>query len=292
MTDFKEGQRPMGVEVPYPVRGLWVREVITAPGFRDETTRVMWLQGPSWYADLRVAIDRPERAGAEGFAAYADDELVAMARVQGFAGQLRVEDGICYWRRDVDFQPPSPFPDEGRYSVTDDIMIEDGIHADYQEIWRRAPDSIAPAAAFQRLDEDGRAGLLVIAGGYMIEFVARAGERPEGESLAHVVEAALAAGDRARAEDLLSTCIRFAERGVDGAWITTLSSLPWLQGRPVWAPGAARFDAEAGLLTIGLLTSGLGSAPDRWRLLEASAPLGEILGWLGALEDSTLGVTP
>ena len=35
--------------------GFNVREVITTPaGYRDETTRVFWLQTRSWYADLRV----------------------------------------------------------------------------------------------------------------------------------------------------------------------------------------------------------------------------------------------
>ena len=272
----------MAGEVPYAVRGLWRREVITAPGFRDETTQVVWLQTQSWYADLRVAADRPVIPGAQSFAAYGDEDLKAMAKVQGFAGQLTVADGICYWRRDVDYQPPTDSPDEGRYSLSDDVLVEDGIHAEYQEIWRRAPDSLEPAAAFKLDGEDGRTGVLVIGGRFMIEFVSRAVAPPAAASLVEAVEAALAAGDRATAEDLLSTRIRFAERGADGRWLTRLSSLPWLQDQPVWVDGAAAFDGDS------LLTA----QADRWRLIDTSLPLDGLAPWLGARETSTLGARP
>lgn len=277
----------MAGEVPYEVRGLWRREVITAPGFRDETTQVVWLQTQSWYADLRVAADRPFRPGADSFAAYDDDELKAMAGVQGFAGQLTVADGVCFWRRDLDFQPPSSSPDEGRYSLSGEVLVEDGIHADYQEIWRRAPQSVEPAAAFRLETSGARSGILVVAGRFMIEFVSREGPAPQGANLAEAVEAALTKGDRATAEDLLSTRIRFAERGEDGRWITQLSSMPWLQDRPVWAAGAAVIDAGE-----GLLMAAVGAESDRWRLIEAAAPIQTLAVWLGAREPSALGVTP
>lgn len=276
----------MGAEVPDELRGLWRREVITAPGFRDETTQVVWLQTPSWYADLRVPADRPARLGADGFAAYSDAELIACAKVQGFAGQLRVADGVCYWRRDLDYQPPSASPDEGRYALDGEVMIEDGIHADYQEIWRRAPDSTEPAAVFRREAEDGRAGLLVIGGRFLIEIVSRFGPASQAASLTEAVEAALAAGDRRAAEALVSTRIRFAERDQGGRWTTVLSSLPWLEGAPTWKAGAVRFDADTGLLTTAFADEG-----DRWRLIDATAPAGELAGWLGALEGSALGIT-
>jgi len=277
----------MGVEVPHELRGLWRREVITAPGFRDESTQVVWLQTRNWYADLRVPADRPFRPGADGFAAYSDDELKAMAKVQGFAGELTVADGVCFWRRDLDYQPPSSSPDEGRYSLSGDVMVEDGIHADYQEIWRRAPESTDPAAVFRLEPEDGRSGLLVIAGRFMIEFVSRAGTASQAATLTEAVERALAAGDRQAAEELLSTRIRFAERDDGMQWTTTLSSLPWLQSKPTWNFGAVTFDGGA-----GVLTTAFGKGGDRWRLIDATAPLGEQMEWLGALEGSGLGMTP
>jgi hypothetical protein len=257
--------------VPSDLVGLWCREVLTAPGFRDETTRVVWLQTQSWYGDLRVAADRPSIAAAGDLSAYDDPQLIALARVQGFAGQLRAVDGVCYWRRDMDLQPPSPDPDEGRYSISGDVMIEDGIHADYQEIWRRAADSTGPTAAFRRDAADGRAGLLVMAGRFLLAFVARADAGPPAGSLADAVTAALQAGDRSKAEDLLGACVRFCEKEGQGQWITTLSSQPWQEGVPIWRPGSARLDPTERSLSAG---------DDVWHLLETNLSLEALAAWL------------
>ncbi len=249
--------------VPADHTGLWRREVITAPGYRDETTRVLWLQTRSWYADLRVPADRPPARG-EGFGAYDDAELIALAKIQGFAGELAAKDGICFWRRDLDHQPAGPLPDEACCAVEGEVMIEDGLHADYQEIWRREPGSQSPLAAF-RLDGADRDGLLVIGGGHMIEFVARAGPAPVGDSLAALVEAELAAGRREAAEALLDTQIRYAVQDGEGAWITRLSSQPWREGR--------RFSADLDERTGQLETdAGLGdrSTPPNPRRRSAS----------------------
>jgi hypothetical protein len=254
--------------VPDDHTGLWRREVITAPGYRDETTRVLWLQTRSWYADLRVPIDRPPARG-EGFGAYSDGELIALAKIQGFAGQLSAAGGVCFWRRDLDHQPAGPMPDEARCGVQGEVMIEDGIHGDYQEIWRRQDASQTPLAAL-RLEGAGRDGLLVIGGRHMIEFVARPGAAPIGDSLADLVAADLAAGQRASAEALLGTRIRYATRDENACWITQISSYPWLEGWPMWV-GAA-FDPREGVLEA---ITGVDRA--LWRLIDASEPPAERL---------------
>ncbi|WP_304177478.1 hypothetical protein [Phenylobacterium aquaticum] len=220
--------------VPPDLNGLWRREVITTPaGYRDETTRVLWLQTRSWYADLRVRADRPSRPGATGFADYTDAELIGLAAQQGFAGELTAQDGVCLWRRDLDFQPPSADPDEATYAVEGEVMIEDGIHSEYQEIWRREADSTAPLSAY-RLVEDmavpARAGLLVIGGSHFLEILDRPTPLPAGDSLAAIVTAALAVGDRAAAEAALSLRICFG-RIEDGVGRILLSTFPWLEGQ-------------------------------------------------------------
>jgi hypothetical protein len=91
------------------------------------------------------------------------------------------------------------------------------------------------------------------------------GAAPQGASLQDLVAAALADGRRAAAEALLGTRIRYATAGADGGWTTELSSLPWLEGRSMWPPGAARFDARAQVLEIAV-----GAERARWRLLDAS----------------------
>ena len=252
--------------VPPDHRGLWRREVITAPGFRDETTRVLWLQTRTWYVDLRVPADRPAARGGDGFAAYDEAELMALARIQGFAGELAARDGVCLWRRDLDHQPANGPPDEARCAVEGDLMVEDGLHADYQEIWRREPDSAEPLAAF-RLDGGQSAGLLVVGGRRMMEFVARPGPAPVGAALVELVGAELAQGRRAAAEALLATRIRYAEREACGRWVTQLSSLPWLEGRPMWPQDTLRFDPAA-----GVLEGGAGEARAVWTLTDRPDP--------------------
>ena len=223
----------MSVHVPSELTGLWRREVITTPaGYRDETTRVLWLQTRSWYADLRVKADRPRREGATGFSDYTDAELVQMAAVQGFAGELTATGNVCLWRRDLDYQPPNGSVDEATFAVKDGVMIEDGIHSDYQEIWRRQAPSATPLAAYRLVGETR--GLLVIAGAYFIEIRDRAAPLPPGESLAAHVTGALARGDREAAVAALS--MRICQGEMDGASRrVTLSSYPWMEGTDLGA---------------------------------------------------------
>jgi hypothetical protein len=238
--------------------------VITAPGFRDETTQVLWLQTRTWYADLRVPADRPGPRTPAGFGAYAAAELLELAKIQGFAGELSAGEGICLWRRDFDRQPPGPVPDEARYAFDGpDVMIEDGVHADYQEIWRREPASAGPFAAFRLVDPAKPGGLLVAAGDHLMEFLAHPGAALSGGTLAELVSARLAAGDRAGAEGLLETRIRYARRDGEG-WRTRLSSHPWLEDKPMWPAGGLELDVAAGRLRTS--EDGRVSA---WGLLDA-----------------------
>ncbi|MDO8378550.1 hypothetical protein [Phenylobacterium sp.] len=216
--------------VPPELTGLWRREVITTPkGYRDETTAVLWLQARSWYADLRVKADRPNRPGATGFADYTDAELIGLAAVQGFAGELTATGNVCLWRRDLDYQPPSHSPDEATFAVNGEVMIEDGIHSDYQEIWRREPGSASPLVSYRKA---GGGGLLVIAGNYFTEILDRDTPLPKGESLAAIVTEALAAGRREAAVAALSMRICHGEMVGAGRRVT-LSSYPWLEGQDI-----------------------------------------------------------
>lgn len=214
------------MSVPAELTGLWRRELITTPdGGRDDTTTVLWLQTQSWYADIRVPADRPVRPDATCFADYSDAELIALAEVQGFAGELAVRDGVCFWRRDLDYQPPAPTPDEGAYSLDGDVMIEDGVHTPYQEIWRRDPASRGELQAWRSED-----GLRVRAGAVFMDVADREFPLPAGATLADIVRAALDGGDRATAIDALSLRISFGVITPDGAWRITLSTWPWLEG--------------------------------------------------------------
>ncbi len=218
----------MSAHVPPDLTGLWRREVITTPkGYRDETTRVLWLQTRSWYADIRVKADRPKREGATGFADYTDAELIQMASVQGFAGELTATGNVCLWRRDLDYQPPNDSVDEATFAVKDGVMIEDGIHSEYQEIWRQEAPGATPLMAYKRAGETK--GLLVIAGEDFLEIHDRATPLAPAESLTAYVTQALATGTREAAIAALSMRICYGK--VAGASRrVTLSSYPWLEG--------------------------------------------------------------
>lgn len=229
----------MSAHVPVELTGLWRREVITTPnGYRDATTRVFWLQTSSWYADIRVQADRPKRKGATGFADYNDAELIAMAAVQGFAGELSAAGSVCLWRRDLDYQPPNGSLDEATFAVKDGVMIEDGIHSAYQEIWRQEAPAAAPLLAYRLAGETK--GLLVIAGEHFLEIRDRAVPLPPAESLTAYMTETLGAGNREAAIAALSMRICHG-RAAGAARLVTLSSYPWLEGTDLGAVDPAEW---------------------------------------------------
>ncbi len=255
--------------VPPELSGVWRREVITTPsGHRDADTQVLWLQTRSWYADIRVRADRPVRDGARGFEDYSDGELLELARVQGFAGQLSAHDGVCLWRRDIDYQPPSPEPDEATYSIARDVMVEDGIHSDYQEIWRREPRSDTPLVALRLVMDStcqGREGLLAVAGDHFIDIRGRAATIPKGADLGAIIAAALKSGRRKDAIAALSLRISYG-RIDTGAWTVATSSFPWLERRELWAGGAVHLEPDGRELTYEALDE-----RQTWTLIDSSA---------------------
>jgi hypothetical protein len=266
--------------VPAELTGAWRREVITTPGgLRDATTRVMWLQTHSWYADIRVPAARPSRPGAAGFGDFTPEELVDLATVQGFGGQLAVTPRLCAWRRDLDFQPPSPTPDEGTWKIDGPVMIERGVHADYEEVWVREPDTQAMLMAFS-LEHDslapGRKGLMVVAGDHFLAILDRPHPLPAGEDLPAIVRADLAGGGPMAAARRLAMPLCYGRlSGGAAPWEVKLSSWPWLEGLGFWGPHRPVFDHEAGVLDWNAA-----DGRQSWRLLDSSVPPDEAAGRL------------
>lgn len=149
--------------VPPAYWGVWSRTLLEAPGLRDDTTLVRWMQLGRWHADLRVPLNP------------AGQRTTALASQQGFSGVTEVsrrgDSEVCSWHRVVDYQPPGPFPDAGEMRFeTPDRVIETGIHGVYREVWERLPLSTSPLIA---LGEPPRAdgqpsARLFIAGHYLM----------------------------------------------------------------------------------------------------------------------------
>lgn len=116
--------------------GLWRRTLLVgADGSRDTGGNVRWLQGITAYVDSR-----------------------------GFAGPLHQHGNVFEWHRDVDLEPPGPFPDAGAMHWDGDALIETGVHEDYSEHWVRDADSAGTCAAAFLRSPDGAPGLLMRVG--------------------------------------------------------------------------------------------------------------------------------
>jgi hypothetical protein len=116
--------------------GLWRRTLlIGADGSRDTSTGVVWLQGLSAYVDSR-----------------------------GFAGRLHQRDDVFEWHRDVELEPPGPFPDAGAMRWDEGTLVETGVHEDYVEHWVRDGGQSTPCGALFVRGPDGKPGLLVRVG--------------------------------------------------------------------------------------------------------------------------------
>ena len=146
--------------VPAWVRGVWRRERLEWEGGEDTTTRVIWVQTPILFADVRTP-----PAGLPG-----DDE--------GFAGHLIVSGRICSWQRPIDVNPARGAADAGAMYRNGTRLVECGLHANYLEDWRQEADGERHLAATRgkvSIDggdivwpAEGPLELLVACGGHVI----------------------------------------------------------------------------------------------------------------------------
>jgi hypothetical protein len=218
--------------VPHWLRGLWRRRSIRfSDGRYDDTTVVYWLQSESEFADIRIPAGRPAVREREDLAVLGESELLVLARQAGFAGWTELSGMRCHWHHQIDFQPPTGVPDQGMMHRGDGVLIEEGVHERYIEIWESTP--CGPAGADTLLARRAAAamgGRLIIAGN--VFFFARDG-RPPLAGAANL--AALAPDGRERRAALLALLdceISFGRcRGGGVPWEITLSTLPYRQGQ-------------------------------------------------------------
>ena len=228
--------------MPQRYQGVWVRNLLEAPGLRDDTSFVRWLQTGVWHADLRI----PREASADNVASAATalrsplaetdpHRPLALAGQQGFGGvtDVRLQDGkeVCTWHRRTDFQPPPSGPDAG-WMVFDtlDRVIETGVHAPYLEVWKRLPGSSGRCIVLARLNDlgDDTHERVLVAGRYLMwvrpRGMAWPKDLPTGQSLAEVI-----AKHPALAGELLDHEISFGTLDA-GHWTIEQSTLPGRKG--------------------------------------------------------------
>lgn len=246
--------------VPSEYVGLWRRERLTRPdGWRDVTTEVYWLQSHGLFVDLRIPQPRPDFRGHAGLEELPPELAGWLPRQQGFAGTLTVDDGVCHWHRELDYQPLGEFEDIGRADfINDALMLESGVLAEYTEVWRKSVLGGSGVLAMRaEKTPDERTGILVAVGDYFMYAVDRA----------RALSAESTHADWTVAE--LDCEIGFGRVRAGMPWRIERCSLPFREGSSLlngfdtppeqggwWEPPADCVLAKAG---------------SRWRVLEADA---------------------
>ncbi|MDX2165866.1 MAG: hypothetical protein SF182_02340 [Deltaproteobacteria bacterium] len=219
--------------VPEWLRGLWRRRSIARPGGAlDTTTTVYWLQTESFFADIRVPADRPDVRARGDLRGLAPDERRGLARQAGFAGWTELRGDRCRWHRSIDYQPPGGVPDEGRLIRGNGVLVEEGIHESYIEIWEPVPCGPGPIAVWddpQALGVD----LAVVCGDAFLAVRDRRLALPPAASLEEVVAGAV---DAARAAAWLDCEIAYGvQRGGRQPWEIRLCTVPFREGESLAA---------------------------------------------------------
>jgi len=213
------------------IQGHWARRWLRAPGFEDATTRVHWMQAGGVYADVRVPLERPDLGQARCLAEMSTAALAELLSAEGFAGTTEVADSVCTWTRHINWHGATEDVDAGRLSFdAAGDLIEDGVHADYAELWTRPAQS--PCEGVQLSGSDMTAYLVSV--GDQFVFGLGTPNAPPTDALQN----ALAAGERPDA----ALADVFDRVHIYGRWqgahgIAELATNPFLEGLRVLTSG-------------------------------------------------------
>lgn len=223
--------------VPPAYHGLWERTALerTGPGLLtdDRPARVFWLQTERWHADIRIPVERPQIAGAEGLGGLDEADLAFIAGQDAFCGLTRVEGVYCSWLRLFDLRP-LPAPDLGHMEIQDGRLIEHGVVEAYREEWTRVAGSEGPLEAATTCGPSGLAKEIVLTAG---RFRMRIEPRPAAPARIDPV-GPVAGCDHASLLWRASMVVTLEERQ-GGNWQVLLATHPWLEGRIIATAEAA-----------------------------------------------------
>ncbi|MGQ7846032.1 hypothetical protein ACUNV4_16235 [Granulosicoccus sp. 3-233] len=125
--------------------GLWRRRWLRTPECEDSTSHVLWMQGEQMHVDLRLPAAAKAFRHAPSLSALDAGQLRLLARAEGFAGRTTLVDGVCTWRRHINFQGPLKGIDTGKILQTPEGLREIGIHAPCEALWESV-DTTLPQA--------------------------------------------------------------------------------------------------------------------------------------------------
>lgn len=128
--------------LPNEYLGMWRRTLLEQADTVDTSTLVWVIQTEQYHADIRIPADRPEFDDVECLADCSTEQLRWLATQQGFTGITQVNDSLCQWLRDHDYQPANGQRDIGEMTFESaDIIVEMGVEAEYREIWQKIKDT-------------------------------------------------------------------------------------------------------------------------------------------------------
>jgi hypothetical protein len=219
---------------------MWRRTVLERPGEPpDRSSTVLWLQGPGFFVDLRLPAGRPDFTGISCLRQLQAPQLRWLAGQQGFAGTLRLDGDLAWWRRGMDFQPPTDIADRATLRLAGDILEERGTEACYLEQWEREPRPLEPAFGLKLRGADERdEGYLVRVGNHFMYARARRQLLPSAFNLLALIDSTL---DLTAKQDLLD--FEISSGRIDhGAWLVERSSLPFREGTVISPTPQAQLD--------------------------------------------------
>jgi hypothetical protein len=217
---------PLPKEVEDEMVGLWARRRMTCGDQVDESTIVYYLQTKSGiFADIRVPADCIQiLTNGLDLASLTDTDMLQLSRMKGFGGVFLCDFStwICQWHREIDYQPVAPaeeyLPDESNFRIEDNgrILVETGIHEEFEEIWERVTPLGTATQAFRLVTEanshlesrtsQGKRGILVTVADYFLVIVDHDGgvdALPRASDLYTLIQGDLQAGDRVSANQKL-----------------------------------------------------------------------------------------
>ncbi len=218
--------------------GLWRRSLLAWPdGRRNTVDWVHWLQGPRFYVDLRQLPGRPNFRNTICLRQLNPKQIDWLASQDGFAGELRHSGGFFEWQREIDFQPTTTCPDQGRLRFENGVLIEEGKDIPYIEHWHREPIELVPSCGLRLGDRTGGClGFVVRVGDFFMYARGRRRELPLDKPLRECVSSVASFEE---AQDLVDCEISQGLVTADG-WIIQRSSLPFKEGlalNPQYGPG-------------------------------------------------------
>jgi hypothetical protein len=219
-----------GSSVNVPV-GVWQREWIRRHnGPSDRSVTVRYVQTPSVFGDLRIPEDRPDVGGATSLADLSDDQLLLLAKQNGFAGVATMAGLNATWKHEIDFQPADPAPDVGRIEPAGEgNMLEHALDGSYVERWTFVPRVAGPEAgafAVRVVRDEHTTQLLAVAGQRFLYARARSRALPAGTSLTEIITRVKPGRDFVIA--WLDCEVSY---GITHGWWIEYSTLPWQQGK-------------------------------------------------------------